>query len=468
MSRHRSKVRGNFDWITLWILLSIMTIGWLMIYAVEYQDSIDATIFNFSTSYGKQLVWIGLAMVVLTASIIINPVFWKVFSYPILLLACISLVLILFFGIEIKGSQSWFTFGAFSVQPGELAKFPALIALASFLSFHKTDLTTNKGFFSSLALIGLPVGLIMLQPDAGMAITYSALLVVLYREGSNPIWFIALFAIVMLFIASIIFDSFLVILALLLIGSILIIFHFPNRHPWFLAFSLSLTLAILIMFLDWHLGSMVLMALFFLTALVFLLTTREQRLVFLYGPAILLASLFSFSTTYTFDNVLKPHQQDRINVWLQPSLSDPHGSRYNVLQSQLAIGSGGLTGKGFLNGTLTKLNYVPEQNTDFIFVTVGEEQGFLGGAAVIILYAILISRIFLIGEKMKGVFERAYAYGVGGFLFVHFMINIGMTMGLMPVIGIPLPFMSYGGSSLMVFTLMMGVLLRLDYERRIS
>ena len=465
-SSFRYKSRGNFDWITLWIYMSLLTIGWLMIYAVEFKDSVDSSIIDFSASYGKQFVWIILAAVVISSSLIINPIFWKVFSYPIFLLSCILLILVLFFGQEIKGSQSWFTFGFFSVQPGEIAKFPALLALASFLSFHKTDVTKNRGFFAALAIIGFPVALIMLQPDAGMAITYLALLIVLYRAGAQAFWFVILFGVVLLFIASVIFDSYFVIFFLLCSGSLMVVFHYPNRHPWFLAFSFCLTVSILSMVMAWYTAAMVMMLLFFIVALIYLMTTREQRLVFLYGPVILFAGLFSVSATYTFNNILKPHQQDRINVWLRPELCDPHGSRYNVLQSQLAIGSGGLTGKGYLNGTLTKLNYVPEQHTDFIFVTVGEEQGFVGGVAVILLYAILISRIFLIGEKMKGIFERSFAYGFGGFLFVHFLINIGMTIGLMPVVGIPLPFMSYGGSSLMVFSLMMGVLLRMDYDRR--
>lgn len=462
----RNKTR--FDWVTLWVLISLIAIGWLMIYAVEYREDLGGSIFNLSTSYGKQLMWIGISSLVVIACIIIHTDFWKTFSFPIYLGICLVLVLVPFFGQEIKGSQSWFTFGPFSVQPGELAKFPTVLALASFIAYYKTNLARYKNFITSLAIIGLPIGLILIQPDVGTALTFGALLIVLYRHGANPIWFILLLSISGLLITSIIFDDFYVILTLITMSSIWMIAYFKHRHPWLLAFSLVLTLVVIAAGIGWYAISMTLSILFCLVCLARLFISREQRLVFIFIPAIVFGSLFSFTSTYAFDHHLKPHQQDRINVWLRPHLCDPHGSLYNVLQSKLAIGSGGLTGKGFLNGTMTKLNYVPEQNTDFIFVTVGEEQGFIGSVAVILLYCILLIRIFAMGERMTGRFERAFAYGVGGFLFVHFLINIGMTIGLMPVVGIPLPFMSYGGSSLLVFSFMMGVLLKLDFNQRNS
>ncbi|TVR82894.1 MAG: rod shape-determining protein RodA [Saprospirales bacterium] len=460
------RTRAGFDWITLWIFISLLTIGWLMIYAVEYNPETNHAIISMSTSYGKQLIWIGVSFVFIAACLIIHPTFWRTFAYPMLFLALILLILVLFFGQEIKGSLSWFTFGPISLQPGEVAKFPALLAISSYLAYYRTDLRKNKHFFTALAILGIPVGAIMLQPDAGMAITYSALLIVLYRAGANPIWYWMALSLIMLFVTSVIYDDYYVIITLVLGASAFVIYHFREKVYWFSGFAFVLTLAVLSMIMEWWIPAMVLSIIYFLVSLIKLLTTREQRLVFLISPIVLLASIFSFSSTYVFDNVLKPHQQDRINVWLQPELCDPRGSLYNVLQSKLALGSGGLSGKGFLNGTLTKLNYVPEQNTDFIFVTVGEEQGFIGGVAVILLYTILIIRIFYIAERMKNDFDRSFAYGLGAFLFVHFLINIGMTMGLVPVIGIPLPFLSYGGSSLLVFSIMMGVLFRLDMDRR--
>ena len=466
-NRYSPRSKRNFDWITLWVLVSLLAVGWLMIFAVEYREELGGSIFNLSTSYGKQLLWLGISSMVIGACLIIHADFWKTFSFPIFIGFCFILALVPVFGQEIKGSQSWFTFGFISVQPGELAKFPTVLALASFISYYKTHLARNKSFFTALGIIGLPVALIMLQPDAGTALIYAGLLIVLYRFGANPIWFIIALSIGGLFISSIIFDDFYVILSLILLASAFMITNIRReRHPWMLVFALVLTLVIISAAMEWYAVSMITALLFCLACLGRLFLSGQERLVFILAPALVLGSFFSFTSTYAFDHHLKPHQQDRINVWLQPHLCDPHGSLYNVLQSKLAIGSGGLSGKGFLEGTMTKLNYVPEQNTDFIFVTVGEEQGFIGGVAVIVLYCILLIRIFMMGERMTGKFEKVFAYGVGSLLFIHFSINIGMTMGLMPVIGIPLPFMSYGGSSLLGFSLMMGVLLKLDYDSR--
>lgn len=466
MSRLSYRNKANFDWITLWIYISLVCVGWLMIYAVDFKEGIHTTYFDLSTSFGKQLLWIGVATIVVAASIIIHPDFWRTFAYPILIVALIILGLVLIVGQEIKGSQSWFSIGPFSIQPAEVAKFPAILALSSYLAYYNTDLRKTKHFFTAAAIIFLPVTLIMWQPDFGTAITFCALFIVLFRAGANPIWYVLFISAFLLFVSSVIFDDYYVILILVLLGSGLLIRYFSEKLYWFLFMALVVTFVVVSVAMEWFNLAMIMSVLFCGFTISRLFLTKEQGLVFLYVPIIFLASLFSFSTTYVFENVMKPHQQDRINVWLQPELSDPRGSLYNVLQSKMAISSGGLTGKGYLNGTMTKLNYVPEQNTDFIFVTVGEEQGFIGGVAVILLYAILIIRIFLIGERMKNDFDRSFAYGVGSFLFIHFLINIGMTIGVVPVIGIPLPFMSYGGSSLLVFSAMIGVLLRLDMDRR--
>ncbi|TVR88583.1 MAG: rod shape-determining protein RodA [Saprospirales bacterium] len=468
MTNRRTGNTKRFDWITLWIYLLLLTAGWLMIYAVEYREDSVQPLVNLSTSYGKQFIWIVISLCIVFATQVIHSSFWRTFAYAILIGALALLLLVLFFGQEIKGSQSWFTFGPVSLQPGEVAKFPAILALAAYLAYYRTDLRKNLHFFTALGIIALPVGMIMLQPDTGTALTYGALLIVLFRAGAHPIWYILFLGIGVLFITSILFSSYYVILVLLLGGGGLAILYYKDQLNWFLAYALFTTLILLVVALEMYTLAMVLAVLLCSVYVLKIFTTREQRLVFVFAPVLALSSAFSFSTTYVFDNVLLPHQRDRLNVWLQPELSDPRGALYNVFQSKLAIGSGGLTGKGYLDGTLTKLNYVPEQNTDFIFVTVAEEQGFIGASALIIIYSILMIRIFRMGERMRNDFDRAFAYGFGGFLFIHFAINIGMTMGLMPVVGIPLPYLSYGGSSLLVFSAMMGVLLRMDLERRNS
>ena len=456
--------KSKHDWIALALFVSLIVIGWLMIYAAGHNEQ-EGLGLSMSTPAGKQLVFIGIAAVLFVLVNIIDVKFWRTFAYPTYALALLLLVLVLLIGATIKGSTSWFSIGGFSLQPSEFAKFGTCLALASFLSYYRTDLRKTKYQLGACALLGVPMALIMLQPDAGSALVFTSFLILLYREGMpRPI-----------------------------IYRPLVIYRYgdqriavscischrhgaaPRSCPVVLAAGSTAVL-------DRRVNScggcgaglcpapVPWPVLLFNTALLSIaafrrIKARLARHVVLVVPGVILSIGLAFMVNYAFVNILEPHQQDRINVWLNPDQCDPQGSLYNVLQSKIAIGSGGVMGKGFLQGTMTNLNYVPEQTTDFIFSTVGEEQGFIGSAGIILIFAMLLIRIISMAERMRSAFSRHYAYGVLGVLFFHVFINIGMTMGIVPIIGIPLPFLSYGGSSLLAFSIMFGVLFKMDRER---
>lgn len=456
---------GKIDWILLSLYLALVSIGWVMIYAVSYDNNTTESWLNLNYAAGRQLLFIGISFFLLFFIMVFDPKIWRTFAYGFYAIGIALLILVLFFGKEINGQQAWFSLGLFSFQPAEIAKFGTCLGLANLLSDFKMKLSNPRMAAIAIGLIMLPAFLIMLQPDAGSALVFLSFFILLYREGMNATLYTAVLSFVGLFIFSLLFGFELTYLVILSAALCIFVYQFPNRAYYLLSILLLSIGGIIAIKADN--AQEILMA---MTALLLVLGTvlwvrKKVQFVLFILSFTLLTSLTSFFSTFAFENFLEPHQQERINVWLHPERCDPRGSLYNVLQSKMAIGSGGLTGKGFLNGTLTKLNYVPEQTTDFIFCTVGEEHGFIGTFTVIGLFMVLLLRLTIVAERQRLNFSRNYIWGVNGILFMHILINIGMTMGLVPIIGIPLPLVSYGGSSLMGFTILLGVAIKLDSLR---
>ena len=458
----------NIDWMTFSLYLAMVGIGWLMIYTVGYSEDYSKGFshFMFETQVGKQTIWIGIAFAVFLFTYIIDRKFWETFAYPIYGVGLVLLVAVLIFGREIKGATSWFAFGSFTFQPSEFAKFGTALAMAAYLSTYRVNLRQLRHQVLALGLILVPTGLILLQPDAGSALVFLSFLMLMYREGFPANVYILGFTSIVLLLLGFVYPPGQLLFGLGLLGLLALLFGLrKGRLYWLLGWG-GLAAGVILFFKPAHL-------LYFAGGLGGLLlifsvvnwVKKNTQLATLVLPVVLYGAMLVYVSDFTFHNFLKPHQQDRINVWLNPAKCDRQGSLYNVLQSKMAIGSGGLQGKGFLEGTLTKGNFVPEQSTDFIFCTIGEEQGFVGTFAIIGLFLLLLLRIVTIAERQRSAFAKCYAYGVLGILFVHIVVNIGMTMGLMPIIGIPLPLISKGGSSLLGFTVMIAVLLKLDGSR---
>lgn len=414
--RNRKSIFNNIDWLSVFLYLILVFVGWINIYAAVYDES-HQSIFDTTQRYGKQLIWICAALILALTILMIDAKFFSTFSYLFYGLGILSLMAVLVIGTKISGSRSWFQIGSFGLQPSEFAKFITCLALAKYLSSYNIKLSRFKNIFNAGAIICLPALLILLQPDTGSTLVYISLILVLFREGLSGNFLIIGITAIILFILTLLFNKFYV------IGGLL--------------FALSL---------------------------LFFYLTKSKRNLFSLLLILIIGGGYILSVNYTFENVLQAHQKKRINVLIGLE-SDPRGAGYNVNQSKIAIGSGGFTGKGFLKGTQTKYNFVPEQSTDFIFCTIGEEWGFLGSLFVITIFLILMARLIMIAERQRSAFSRIYGYGVASILFFHFMVNIGMTIGLAPVIGIPLPFISYGGSSLWAFTILLFIFLRQDATR---
>jgi rod shape determining protein RodA len=414
--REERNIFRNIDWITVGICFALMFIGWISIYAAVYDEE-HHSIFDLSQRYGKQLLWIALAVVLALFVMLTDPKFFNAFALPIYLATILLLIMVLLFGTTISGSKSWFQIGDFRLQPAEFAKFSTALALASLLGRIDTSLEQTKTRILAFSIIALPALLILLQYDTGSAIVFGAFMLVLYREGL-PGW------------------------------------------PLLLAMAAGVLFLITL----YTSQTAVLIGLVALFAISLFFVRRDLQNILTLLGILAAAVLFVLSVEFVFDNVLEPHQRTRINVLIGLE-EDLRGAGYNVHQSKIAIGSGGFFGKGFLQGTQTKFNFVPEQSTDFIFCTVGEEWGFVGSLVIIGLYLALFIRLIEMAERQRSVFARVYGYAVLGIVFFHFMVNIGMTIGLMPVIGIPLPFVSYGGSSLWAFTLMLFVFIKQDANR---
>ncbi len=462
----RTTQRKTIDWITFSLYLSLVFIGWLMIFAAEYNET--EPVFSMNNEIGKQTLWAGLSFALLLGVLNIDWKHWRNLAYPIYGISLFLLILVLFLGIEVNGSRSWFNILGFTFQPAELAKFSTCLAVASYLSGPTSKLKNGKDILVAISLFIAPLLLIILQPDPGSALIFVSFFILLYREGLSSLPYIIGLSAAAIFVLVLIFNPLSVMIVLAVFATAVLVQNLEYRLYWNLSMLLLLVASIICIRQGFELQILIINSILFLFFLFSQVRKGRPQFSALILSTFIIFSGLAFATDYVFHNVLEPHHQDRINVWLHPDKCDPQGPLYNVLLSKMAIGSGGVSGKGFLKGTLTKLNYVPEQSTDFIFCTVGEEQGFIGTLTIIGLYVMLLMRMIILAERQRLNLFRQYIYGVLGILFFHFTINIGMTMGLTPIIGIPLPFISYGGSSLLGFTLMIGVLLKFDSQRYLN
>ena len=461
---------ANVDWLTVLVYLVMLFIGWISIYSAVYDDA-HQSIFDTSQRYGKQMVWIVAALVIAAAVMLTDNKLFLFLSYFFYAFTILLLVAVLFFGTEVNASKSWFQFGGVQIQPAEFAKLATALALAQFLSTTRLKIHDAKTLFITATIIFLPVLLILLQPDVGSAIVFFAFILVLYREGLTGyvIFFMILFGILSVLallmneinmVALLVVTS---IAAWALIGRSL---KFSVRAGLIFIAVSGIVMAVYRLFSPQTLIDIQLIVAAVAGGTVLLLLSLLYRIK--HAPIVagfmITALLYTWSVDYVFDNVLMPHQRSRINIVLGFD-DDPRGQSYNINQSKIAIGSGGLTGKGFLQGTQTKFNFVPEQSTDFIFCTIGEEWGFAGSSLLLALFVFLLLRLIFLAERQRSPFARIYGYGVIAVLFTHIAINIGMTIGVVPVIGIPLPFISYGGSSIWAFTIMLFIFLKFDAGR---
>jgi rod shape determining protein RodA len=452
------------------IFLLMVIMGWFNIYAAVYNEE-HKEIFDMSQRYGKQFIWILAAIVLAVFVVIIDSRFYYFFTWFIYGILMLLLLMVLIFGKEINGARSWFEFGPVSLQPSEFAKFATGLALAGYLNNRRQDLIKLKVIIPASALILFPALLTALQPDMGSTIVFLAFFIVLFREGMSPFIFVSGLLMVLLFFLTLILNN-----LYLELGLVVIAFSLA----WLVTRKWKICLAgfgILVLtggalysldhFVIKSLGNeLVLLISLLLSGIAYAVYIyfRKAMAIFVIYLFLLSSILYINFVDFAFNNLLKPHQKERVEIMLGFK-SDPHGTGYNVNQSIISIGSGGFSGKGYLQGTQTKFKFVPAQSTDFIFCTVGEEWGFLGSFVVIGLYLFLLLRLIVLAERQRSVFSRIYGYGVISILFTHIFINIGMATGLVPVIGIPLPFFSYGGSSLWGFTILLFIFLRLDASR---
>ncbi len=464
MAQTAIKNKG-LDWLLLSLYVSLVLIGWLMLYSSTYDETRPFAFLDFTTEIGKQSMWVLISLLVFVATLTIEWNFWNTFSIPFYVISLILLAGVPFLGVEIKGNKSWYDLGVGSFQPSEVAKFCTALALASYLSFNKNNLRDNKVLLTAISIFTVPILLIMLQPDAGSALVFMSFFMLLYRKGLSGLLYVLAFSLIGIFVFSLTFSPFFILVLSLFAAYLFLLFNFEFSPRTVAIAVVSITASIIAFKYQYPLVVWMVPASGTLITTFLSVKERQFRVLTLILVSAFLTIGLSYTTQYVFDNVLKPHQQERINIWLRPEKCDPRGPLYNLIQSKLAIGSGGFAGKGFLNGEMTKLNYVPEQSTDFIFSIVGEEQGFIGTASVIVLFVLLIIRSVVVAERAKLEFIRNYAYGIAGILFVHTFVNIGMTMGLMPIIGIPLPLLSRGGTSLLIFSVMISVLIRMDASR---
>jgi len=456
------RAANKVDWILLSVFFSIMLVGWLMLYAYSYQG--PGFWFELDSTIGRHTIWCAISIVVFGLFFVFDWRVWNSLSYPIYALVVLALLLVLFFGKEVKGASSWFSLFGYSIQPSEFAKFGTALGLSAFIGQTNINLENFKLAAGAVALFFIPAFLIFLQPDAGTALIFLAFLVPLFRAGLNASLYLLAAFLVFIFIGSLMWTPLIMLILLLLVTYLFMTLNVAEKR-------IPLSVLLLLSLFSWasfnYLSYRIILAIVVIAGFYFsylLFQKGKYKLLVISGLIIVGSTMLSFGTRWAFDNILKPHQQERINVWLRPDLSDPQGALYNIIQSKTAIGSGGFTGKGFLNGSMTTLNYVPEQQTDFVFSILGEEQGFIGSFSLVVLFTIMILRITIIAERTTLPFIKYYAYSFAGLLFLHFFINIGMTMGIMPVIGIPLPLVSKGGSALVNFSIMMAVLLRMDYS----
>lgn len=413
--------KSGVDWLTILFYFGFLIIGFFNIYAAVYNPEAPLDLFSLEHNAGRQLFFIIGALFLIVFILFLDFKIYDSFAYVFYGALILLLIGTIFLGSEIKGSKSWIKFGTFSLQPAEFAKTATALALAKYLSAHTINLTKWRDLWKALALIFIPPIIIIAQKETGSALAFAIFIVVLFREGLSPIYPLLSIAFVILLITTLVYPEWQVILGLLVLA----------LGFWFL----------------------------------FLKRYERNRSNFFRVAYLFLAfSAFVLGVKFFINKVLQPHQRKRIEVLVNPD-ADPLGAGWNVTQSKLAIGSGGFLGKGYLKGTQTKFNFVPEQSTDFIFCTIGEEWGFMGSTIFILLYLLFLFRLINLAEKQRDKFARAYGYAVASIFFFHLLVNLGMTIGLMPVIGIPLPFISYGGSSLWSFTIMLFIFIKLDAHR---
>lgn len=411
-------IYGKLDWPTIFIYMALVILGWFNIYAAVYDETVSQSMWDLSLNSGRQLIFIAASIVIIMGIIIIDMRFYEAFAYVAFGIILFLLILVPIVGKEVGGNKAWLGIGSFGVQPSEFAKFITALAVAKMIGTVGFRMDNLRNQLMLFGLIGLPMVLILLQKDTGTALVFTSFIFVFFREGMSP------FLMVVGICAAFIF-----ILTLLI----------PNQL--YLHGAIIIALALLIIF-----GK-----------------KKIKRISVLVVGAVIVMGVIE-SVDYVITDVLKPHQQNRVKALINPD-ADPLGYGWNVTQSKIAIGSGGFFGKGFLKGTQTKFDFVPEQSTDFIFCTIGEEWGWMGSFVVVTLFMALLLRVIFIAERQKSRFARAYGYSVVSIFFFHFAINIGMTIGLFPVIGIPLPFFSYGGSALWGFTVLLFILIKLDAHR---
>lgn len=406
-----------FDWISFLLMVTLIIIGLFNIYSTTYD--VNSSIFNYNIPVGKQFFFLNICFFFSIIILLINSKSFEKYSSIVYLISIILLIGLLFFGKNISGATSWYTFGGFSFQPSEFSKLATSLAVAKILSEIQTNIKKSKSLIQLSIIILIPGALIILQPDPGTALIFSAFFFVLFREGLS--------------------------------------------YYYLLIFSIGIMLFILTLLLD---IKIIISIIFILTSLLYIIARKlnKKTSIYPYLTSLSISIIFVFSSIYLFNNIFEQRHRDRFNIILGKEV-DSQGIGYNINQSIIAIGSGGLNGKGFLQGTQTKGDFVPEQHTDFIFSTIGEEWGFSGSLGLILIFSILIIRITIRAEKQKNKFSRIYSYSLASILSVHFFVNIGMSLGLIPSIGIPLPFISYGGSSLLTFTCMMFIYFNLDINR---
>jgi rod shape determining protein RodA len=460
----------NLDWITILIYLALVMMGWMNIYAAVYSEE-HQSIFDIGQQYGKQMIWICAGIFLAISVLIVDSKFYVAFAYHIYVLIIFLLVAVLFLGKEINGARAWFEVGGVALQPAELGKFATSLAVAKYMSQFGFKMGRTKSYLVLGAIMLLPALLILLQNDTGSALVFAVFFLVFYREGLPDIILIGGFTTIILFILALLWTQLQILILLLFVSLILFTVLRQSYKDGIIGFVvISVIYGIVfglknIMGFDATQFHLVAITSFF-SVLIFIaygLSKHIRQAWF-----VLLFFIFSIAITlsvnYFYRNVLISHQRDRVDNLLGIK-NDLLGAGYNVHQSKIAIGSGGILGKGFLKGTQTKYNFVPEQSTDFIFCTVGEEWGFVGTTVVIVLFLTLLIRLIYLAERQRSAFSRIYGYGVACILFFHIVINISMTIGLAPVIGIPLPFFSYGGSSLWSFTVLLFIFIRLDASR---
>ncbi|MDD3108766.1 MAG: rod shape-determining protein RodA [Alistipes sp.] len=463
---------GGLDWGMVLIYVALVLMGWLNIYAAVYDD-LHSSIFDVGQRYGMQMIWIGISTFIAISILLIDDKYYHMLAYPLYWLTILILVAVLFLGKEVNGAKSWIVMGPIAIQPTEFVKFTTALALARYMSAYSFDLRKMGDLIRAGLFLVLPVLIVLLQNDTGSALVYGSFLFMFYREGFNGWVYVALIMVISLFIFSFLLEPMALLLLLLLIclvGEGIANGNWPSKVIYFAGVMLgsiliyALLYGVLGLAIGWHTSLLIAVVLSLGAVGVYVYRYKIGNI--LTFVLLFFGSLgFTYTIDYAFHNILQIHQQKRI-LDLLGLESDLKGWGYNVNQSKIAIGSGGFSGKGFLEGTQTKFNFVPEQSTDFIFCTVGEEWGFLGSALVVLLFMFLILKLIKMGERQQEPFGRIYCYCVASIFLFHVVVNVGMTIGLMPVIGIPLPFFSYGGSSLIAFTLLLFVAIRLDASKR--